>query len=127
MSATVLTAPVSPDPVSTVPLSTDPVSTVTVFTEPVPAVGALARIGGTPVAHDRADAAPPAPRGLSIITAAPGLWRVALIGGPVLGHIELRERDGEERFVARRLLRGGLRSIELGEFWSPTDAAECFR
>ncbi len=108
MSATVLTAPAS--------------------TDPVPAVGApSARSGGMPVVRDRADAAPPAPRGLSIVTAAPGLWRVALIGGPVLGHIELRELDGAERFVARRLLRGGLRSIELGEFWSPTDAAECFR
>jgi hypothetical protein len=107
MSATVLTAPVS--------------------AAPVPAVGAVSRSSSGPVVHERADAAPPAPRGLSIVTAAPGLWRVALIGGPVLGHIELRERDGEEHFVARRLLRGGLRSIELGEFWSPTDAAECFR
>lgn len=77
--------------------------------------------------RDRRDAAPPAPCGLSIVTAGPGLWRVARIGGPVLGHIELRRRDGEERFAARRLLSGGLRSIELGEFWSPTDAAECFR
>jgi hypothetical protein len=116
MSATVLTA-----------AGIAPVSTDAAVTAPVPAVGTLARTGGAPVVHDRADAAPPAPRGLSIVTAAPGLWRVALIGGPVLGHIELRERDGEERFVARRLLRGGLRSIELGEFWSPTDAAECFR
>lgn len=76
---------------------------------------------------DRRDAFPSTPRGLSIITAAPGLWRVARIGGPVLGHIELRRRDGEERFAARRLVGGGIRSIELGEFWSPTDAAECFR
>jgi len=69
------------------------------------------------------------PHGLSIVTAAPGLWRVSRIGGPVLGHIELRRRDGVERFAARRLVGGGLgtRSIELGEFWSPTDAAECFR
>lgn len=117
MSATVLTAPVLTDPVPTEPA----------FSDPVPAVGAVVRTAGARVVHDRADAAPPAPRGLSIVTAAPGLWRVALIGGPVLGHIELRERDGEERFVARRLLRGGVRSIELGEFWSPTDAAECFR
>lgn len=76
---------------------------------------------------DRRDAFPGPPRGLSIVMAGPGLWRVARIGGPVLGHIELRRRDGEERFAARRLLSGGLRSIELGEFWSPTDAAECFR
>ncbi|MFE6255661.1 hypothetical protein [Agromyces sp. NPDC057865] len=124
MSATVLTAPV-PAPVQ--PLSTDLDPNDVEFSAPVPAVGAVARTVGAPVVRDRTDAPPAAPRGLSIITAAPGLWRVALIGGPVLGHIELRERDGEERFVARRLLRGGLRSIELGEFWSPTDAAECFR
>ena len=107
MSATVLTAPVS----------IQPELTDVEFGAPVPAVGAVGRTAGAPVVHDRADAPPPAPRGLSIITAAPGLWRVALIGGPVLGHIELRQHDGEERFVARRLLRGGLRSIELGEFW----------
>lgn len=76
---------------------------------------------------DRRATFPATPRGLSIITAGPGLWRVARIGGPVLGHIELRRRDGEERFAARRLVGGGIRSIELGEFWSPTDAAECFR
>ena len=73
------------------------------------------------------DAFPAEPRGLSLVTAAPGLWRVARIGGPVLGHIELRRRDGADRFAARRLLSGGVRWMELGEFWSPTDAAECFR
>ena len=62
--------------------------------------------------------------GLTITPAAPGLWRVSLPGGPVLGHIELR--DGE-RYAARRLVGGGIRSMPLGEFWSPSDAAECFR
>ncbi len=63
--------------------------------------------------------------GLHISAAAPGLWRVARADGAVLGHIE---RPGDsERYHARRLLPGGLRSVPLGEFWSPRDAADVFR
>lgn len=65
--------------------------------------------------------------GLTITPAAPGLWRVSRPGGPVLGHIELRDELGLERYAARRLVGGGIRSMPLGEFWSPRDAAECFR
>ncbi len=70
---------------------------------------------------------PVAPPGLTIIAVAAGLWRVARTGGAVLGHIERLNVDGVERYTARRLLGGGIRSMELGEFWSPADAAECFR
>jgi hypothetical protein len=45
----------------------------------------------------------------------------------VLGHIELHDVDGLERYAVRRLVSGGTRSMPLGEFWSPRDAAECFR
>jgi hypothetical protein len=69
----------------------------------------------------------PAVPGLTITAVAAGLWRVARNGGPVLGHIQRRRRDGVERYAARRMLGGGIRAMELGEFWSPTDAAECFR
>jgi hypothetical protein len=31
------------------------------------------------------------------------------------------------RFRAKRLVAGGIRSIELGEFWSSRAAAEVFR
>jgi hypothetical protein len=65
--------------------------------------------------------------GLTITPAAPGLWRVSRSAGPVLGHIELRDESGLERYAARRLVAGGIRSTPLGEFWSPRDAAECFR
>ena len=44
-----------------------------------------------------------------------------------LGHIERHGRDDRERYRARRVLPGGIRSIELGEFWSPREAAELFR
>jgi hypothetical protein len=63
--------------------------------------------------------------GLTISPAAPGLWRVARIDGAVLGHIECAA-DGE-RFRTRRLLPGGTRSMPIGEFWSPRDAADVFR
>lgn len=65
--------------------------------------------------------------GLRFAAAAPDLWRVATSDGAVLGHIRRHELGGVERFSARRLLPGGLRAIELGEFWSSRDAAEVFR
>lgn len=65
--------------------------------------------------------------GLTITPAAPSLWRVSRTGGPVLGHIERHEVGGLERWAARRLVAGGIRSMPLGEFWSAPDAAECFR
>jgi hypothetical protein len=66
-------------------------------------------------------------RGLTVTAVGPGLWRVCRAQGPVLGHIERRRYGGGDRYVARRLVGGGIRSMELGEFWSATDAAECFR
>jgi hypothetical protein len=66
-------------------------------------------------------------RGLTFTAVGPGLWRVCRAQGPVLGHIERRRYGGGDRYVARRLVGGGIRSMELGEFWSATDAAECFR
>ncbi len=68
---------------------------------------------------------PVVPAGLAITPVAPALWRVSRAGGPVLGHIE--RRGGAGPYAARRLLHGGIRFLELGEFWSPRDAAECFR
>ena len=68
---------------------------------------------------------PEAIAGLTISPAAPGLWRVARADGIVLGHIE--RIDAGERYRSRRLLAGGVRSMPLGEFWSPRDAADVFR
>jgi hypothetical protein len=69
----------------------------------------------------------PAVPGLTLTSVGPGVWRVCRAHGPVLGHIQRRPRDGVDRYVARRLVGGSIRSMELGEFWSATDAAECFR
>lgn len=65
--------------------------------------------------------------GLTISAAAPDLWRVARPNGAIVGHIERHGRDDRERFRARRVVPGGIRSIDLGEFWSPSEAAELFR
>jgi hypothetical protein len=65
--------------------------------------------------------------GLTITPVTPAMWRVSRTGGPVLGHIELRDVDGHFRYSARRVVNGGVRASPLGEFWSPRDAAECFR
>lgn len=65
--------------------------------------------------------------GLTISPVTPALWRVSRTGGPVLGHIELRDVEGHPRYSARRVVNGGVRASPLGEFWSPRDAAECFR
>jgi hypothetical protein len=72
------------------------------------------------------DILPPLP-GLTVTAVGPGVWRVSRAHGPVLGHFQRRQHDGVDRYVARRLVGGGIRSMELGEFWSATDAAECFR
>ena len=70
---------------------------------------------------------PVAVASLTISPAAPDLWRVARPSGAVVGHIERRGRGDSERYLARRVLHGGIRSIDLGEFWSPREAAELFR
>ena len=80
-----------------------------------------------PVLAAPREAFPAALAGLTIVAVGPGLWRVARTSGQVLGHIERRRVGDLDRYAARRLLVGGIRSIELGEFWSPADAAECFR
>ncbi len=68
---------------------------------------------------------PAVPAGLTIAPVAPALWRVSRPDGAVLGHIERRGTGGP--YAARRLVSGGVRWMELGEFWSPGDAADCFR
>ena len=65
--------------------------------------------------------------GLQISPAAPGLWRVTRPQGAVLGHIEQHGFGDEVRFRAKRLVAGGIRSVELGDFWSSRAAAEVFR
>ncbi|PDQ35175.1 MAG: hypothetical protein B5766_07605 [Candidatus Lumbricidophila eiseniae] len=68
---------------------------------------------------------PEAVRGLTFTPAAPGLWRVTRADGLVLGHIE--RRSDSERYRVRRMRAGTLRSLPVGEFWSPREAADVFQ
>src|SRR6218665_2422847 len=68
---------------------------------------------------------PEAVRGLTFTPAAPGLWRGKRAGGLVFGHIE--QRAGSERYGVRRMRAGPLRSLPVGEFWSPREAADVFQ
>lgn len=56
----------------------------------------------------------------------PSLWRVVGPDGAVRGHINtVAARDGE-RFAAKLILAGGIRTMFLGEFWQLEDALDCF-
>src|SRR6218665_1605721 len=68
---------------------------------------------------------PEAVRGLTFAPAAPGLGRVTRADGLVLGHIE--RRSDSERYRVRRMRAGTLRSLPVGEFWSPREAADVFQ
>lgn len=99
----------------------------TAVSSPAPPDSRIAR-ESLRTASPRARAAfPVALVGLTITPVAAALWRVSRTGGPVLGHIEHRDVDGHARYSARRIVSGGVRAWPLGEFWSPRDAAECFR
>jgi hypothetical protein len=59
--------------------------------------------------------------------AAPQLWRVSDESGRVIGHLQV-VGDGEGvRFRARRFHRTSRAFVDVGEFWSADDAAECLR
>ncbi|MFM6974823.1 MAG: hypothetical protein ACKOXM_06835 [Agromyces sp.] len=54
------------------------------------------------------------------------LWRVSGRDDRVLGHVRLVESAHGTRFAATLILPGGIRTLFLGEFWSLSDALDCF-
>jgi hypothetical protein len=60
-----------------------------------------------------------------------GYWRVTASSGAVLGYIEETTAGAppaeRPRYRAKRLLPGGARVAELGEFAEQTDAVACLR
>lgn len=99
---------------------------ITALSSPAPRGTRITRdLSRTP--STRTEPFPVAMAGLTITPVAAELWRVSRTGGPVLGHIAHRDVDGRARYSARRIMSGGVRALPLGEFWSPRDAAECFR
>ncbi|HEU5223629.1 MAG TPA: hypothetical protein VFU07_08110 [Candidatus Lumbricidophila sp.] len=65
--------------------------------------------------------------GLKLTLASPTLWRVTRRDGAVAGHLEYTPIESTDRFTARRLPRGGTRSIPVGSCWSWRDAVELLR
>ncbi|MEP6481973.1 MAG: hypothetical protein ABJA94_08205 [Rhodoglobus sp.] len=55
------------------------------------------------------------------------LWRVTRPDGDVLGYIERSSSAAGSRFVAKRMLQRQRRFLPIGEFWSISDALDCFR
>src|SRR6218665_471149 len=68
---------------------------------------------------------PEAVRGVGAPRGARGLGRGKRADGLVLGHIE--RRSDSERYRVRRMRAGTLRSLPVGEFWSPREAADVFQ
>lgn len=54
------------------------------------------------------------------------LWRVSARDDSVLGHVRQVESKFGERYAATLILPGGIRTLFLGEFWSLSDALDCF-
>ncbi|MRG58639.1 hypothetical protein GE115_01945 [Agromyces sp. CFH 90414] len=102
-------------------------TTTTTTTTAAGALPVMASPAGPGRAVPAREAYPGEVPGLRFTPAASGLWRVATADGTLLGHIERRPVAGGERYRSRRLLPGLVRSQDLGEFWSPRDAAEVFR
>jgi len=65
--------------------------------------------------------------GIALVELSDTLWRITRSSGEVLGYIEsVEEREGR-RFHTKRLLTNQSRTLPLGDFWSFSDALDCFR
>lgn len=64
---------------------------------------------------------------LRLLSAAPSLWRVVDLRGRAIGHLQAVTRAGGVRYRARRFHAASRAFLELGEFWSPSDALDCLR
>lgn len=65
--------------------------------------------------------------GLQLVQLHDGLVRVTRTSGEVLGYVESFQHPDGERFRAKRFLARQRRFVEIGEFWSRSDATDCFR
>jgi len=65
--------------------------------------------------------------GLRLVQLHDDLARVTLPSGEVLGYVERFDDPQGERFRAKRFLPRQRRFVEIGEFWSRSDATDCFR
>ncbi len=74
-------------------------------------------------------AAPPIPPGvpLRLLETGPSLWRVVDRTGRAIGHLQAVSLAGGIRYRARRFQQTSRAFLDLGEFWSVSDALDCLR
>lgn len=80
-----------------------------------------------PGAYATAQAVEEVRGGLRLVQLHDDLARVTLTSGEVLGYVERFVHPEGERFRAKRFLARQRRFVEIGEFWSRSDATDCFR
>ncbi|WP_374312625.1 hypothetical protein [Microbacterium sp.] len=64
---------------------------------------------------------------LRLLEAAPSLWRVVDRTGRAIGHLQAVSQGGGIRYRARRFQQASRAFLDLGEFWSVSDALDCLR
>jgi len=64
--------------------------------------------------------------GIAMIQLHDELWRVTRSTGEVLGYVERFTERGTARFRAKRMLTSQRRFVAVGEFWTMTEAIDCF-
>jgi len=65
--------------------------------------------------------------GLRLVQVRDDLARVTRAGGEVLGYVERLDDPLGDRWRAKRFVARERRFVEIGEFWSRSDATDCFR
>lgn len=65
--------------------------------------------------------------GLRLVQVRDDLSRVTTASGEVLGYVERHDDPQGDRWRAKRFLARQRRFVEIGDFWSRSDATDCFR
>jgi len=65
--------------------------------------------------------------GLRLVQVRDDLARVTRPGGEVLGYVERFADPQGDKYRARRFIARQRRFVDIGEFWSRSDATDCFR
>lgn len=81
------------------------------------------------LADTTAIARPTIPPGVPVqlLEAAPSLWRVVDRSGRVIGHLQALAKGGAVGYRARRFHAASRAFLDLGDFWSLSDALDCLR
>jgi hypothetical protein len=65
--------------------------------------------------------------GLRLVQVRDDLARVTTASGEVLGYVERHDDPQGDRWRAKRFLPRQRLFVEIGDFWSRSDATDCFR